>query len=96
MSSTVRNCVSVEKKGRFQKQYQRQSLSCMKIVNPTGPARTHYLRKSNDHAVIGQSSSVILLQNIHIIITDKNVNSVSKKAPSICPFAGLHMCTEMT
>ena len=34
---------------------------------------------------IGQSSSVILDQKTHIMMTDKRVKNVSKRAPSILP-----------
>ena len=35
---------------------------------------------------MGQSSSVMLDQNIHIITTDNSVKKVSKRAPLIFPF----------
>ena len=40
---------------------------------------------------IGQSSSVILDQNTHIMITESKVKSVSNKAPLIFPLVPLQM-----
>ena len=40
---------------------------------------------------VGQSSSVMLLQNVHTATTLRRVKMVSKKAPSILPFVGLQM-----
>lgn len=41
---------------------------------------------------MGQSSSVILDQKTQMVTTDRKVNSVSKRAPSILPLVPLHMC----
>lgn len=40
--------------------------------------------------------SVMEDQNIHNVTTLSKVKSVSKNAPSILPFVGLQMCTEIT
>lgn len=47
-------------------------------------------------AGIGQSSSVMLDQNIQINTTAMRVKNVSKRPPLILPFVPLQMCTLMT
>ena len=42
-------------------------------------------------AGIGQSSSVMLDQNVHTIMTDSSVKNVSKRAPLILPWVPEHM-----
>ena len=45
---------------------------------------------------IGQSSSVIELQNIHTMTTDSKVNSVENRPPLIAPLVPLQMNLLMT
>lgn len=45
---------------------------------------------------MGQSSSVMLDQKTHIIMTASRVKSVSNMPPLILPFVPLQMCTLMT
>lgn len=45
---------------------------------------------------IGQSSSVILDQKTHIMTTDRSVNNVSKRAPSILPWVPWQMWVLIT
>jgi hypothetical protein len=44
----------------------------------------------------GQSSSVMLDQNTHIMITERRVKSVSNMPPLILPCTPWQMCTETT
>lgn len=45
---------------------------------------------------VGQSSSVMLLQNTHTITTERRVKKVSKSAPFTRPDVLRHMCTLIT
>ena len=56
----------------------------------------YYVYVGSPDVGIGQSSSVILDQKTQIMMTEKRVKSVSKKAPSILPLVPLHMCVLIT
>lgn len=66
----------------------------MKNIDPT-TCRT-YVYVLPPEGAIGQSSSVMLDQNSHIVTTARRVKSVSNSPPLIFPFVPLQMCTLIT
>jgi len=70
-------------------------LRCAGCFSVTGnfPFRVCYVYIEPPAGAIGQSSSVMLAQKIHMQITAARVKSVSKRPPLMAPLLPVQMCT---